>query len=448
MKNVKQIMLNKEFTRLIAGNLKIRRDDPDSIIYCGGTRSAMVLYNAIQDIEVGMLRFPPHQRDYCWSEEKTREYAITLSTDSMPPGNLEIYFLLIDGRRIGPFLNDGSQRTRAAQLIYNNPEKFGLTKQDAIYLMRNTSYSTTEKVHRSHQEALKRFQTVNNNLALTPYQKTIGDLIYCNGDKEQEKWQEIVDKIHDILKTNNIRMVKTPYPVEGNVNYYKNLHSKKRHDLSLFLRYISSEKTCIDYRISEDVPLYPSEKDIYFEIHLRDFFQSLGLEEMKKQITVFSNVIELDTSTIEAVWYKSRKNQTRLLNYALYRWLLDVGIWCRNNGATRGDWEEFLIKFFNFTDKGSSAINYINEKNEPDRINVSMSQLPALKKVCTIIKSDFFNKYKNGKPQRNQGDPQLKPGYDNSHQMPFSVFGDGPTFPEPASLNRARGAKEVEKEAT
>ena len=71
---------------------------------------------------------------------------------------------------------------------------------------------------------------------------------------------------------------------------------------------------------------------------------------------------------------------------------------------------------------------------------LSYNDLTRLEEVCKFVGSGMTSPMKSRRPRR---DVTTRPGNDDSHRLPFSVYGHGETFPEPASLNRARGAQPV-----
>jgi len=447
--DIQQIALNTEFERLLNNNIHERLHGGESDIYASGDRGTISLSHAIQDYKAGRIAIPPHQRDKCWSRQREKAYLMTISSDGAPPGSFEFYQLILpDGRKSAKFLNDGSQRLRVAMSFLEQPNLYGVTIEDISYLLDNTTYPYTLKVHRSHQEAMRRFQIVNNNLQLTNYQKVIGDLIYCEGDDQREYWENLIDDLHNKLYNIALPVVINPYPNRNTKTYWKSTHSRKRHDLSLFWRFLSSEREETDYRPYSDIEInkVSINHGLYFEQELATAFKTIGKEMAKKKIGEFIRLIENETALIDHIWNEIKKNEEikeelegRVLTSSCYRWLLDVAIWTRNKGRNTNLWEEFLYKFLERF-KGGTVIIYEIEPDNFDKINVSISRPGVAKRICQVLNCDLVER----EEKRTRKIRNKKPGWHESHKEPFSIHGNGETFLEPAITNLSRGAQPVE----
>lgn len=442
-----QLILGDEFEHTIIKRIKSRRFGTSGDMYIGGTRESITLYDAIGHFLSGLLLLPPHQREKCWPPEKVREYLLTLTADAFPPGNFEFYQLILeDGRKSNKYINDGSQRLRAAVEFYNNYKLFGLSEEDAKDLLINTSYPVTLKVHKTHQEAMRRFQIVNNNLALTPYQKSIGDLIYCQGDRLQGFWGEYIDKLHRIIYDSANRLSITPYPPQKSSNYISLVHFRKRHDLSLFYRFLKKEKQLINYYPGKDIVLQDIGKKTsrYFEYHLAELLSQLDETKANNILAQFENVIDLETALftkcIDIVGDKEKK-EGWTITYALHRWLLDMAIYRRNNEVSLSSWQDFIVKFI-ARSKGKTTIYYNDSAGTPTRLNVGLSLLTNIKRICTEVESDLLERAMDKRKSRvDLG--IAKTGWQESHQEPFSINGNGETILEPGIINMSRGATSI-----
>ena len=427
------------YEQLILTGIESRKFDIESLPFIMGTRDGTTLLHAIQDLEHGRLDLPPHQRDECWLDTRKVEYLVTLSRDAFPPGNLEYYQLILpDGTLSGRYINDGSQRLRTAKEILYHPERFGITFEDAEYLMANTSYPVTLKLHRSHQEAMQRFQIVNNNLQLTSYQKAIGDLIYCEGDKQREFWQSFVDDLHKMIYEISLQVVDKPYPSKEALTFWPALHRRKRHDLSLFWRYLSKEKALKDYQVGANIPITSPVKGgaQYFEQLLADRLAHIGQQEATQQLKRFRGIIELETALFADCVDKGNG-----ILYGCYRWLLDVAILRRNYNVPVDPWEQFARKFIHES-RGTTNLYYkdIEVPGKQRRMNISLSRMYSLGAVCTIIDSDLMDYMGRKRRPQHKG---KRAGWHSSHELPFSKYGEGVTVLEPGMLNMARGAHPI-----
>lgn len=426
------------YEQLIFENIEARMSDNESRPFIMGTRDGTNLLHAIDDLTNGRLNLPPHQRDECWSDTRKMEYLVTLSHDAFPPGNLEYYQLVKpNGKLSGIYINDGSQRLRTAKEILYHPERFGITKKNAEYLMQNTSYPLTLKLHRSHKEALRRFQVVNNNLQLTSYQKTIGDLIYCEGDNQRDFWQDFIDDLHLMIKETSLQVVDKPYPRKGTKTYWQAVHYRKRHDLSLLWRYLSKEKALKNYKIGADIPIVSPVQGgaKYFDQALAEYLAHIGQSAARQELNQFKNIIQLET----ALFVDCIDRGNGML-YGCYRWLMDIAILRRNHKVPTAPWENFVRRFIRET--GGTTVLLLKDKDadKQKRMNISLSRLCSLRVVCEIIDSDLMDYIGRRRQRRHKG---KRSGWDDSHKLPFSKHGDGETTLEPSMLNRARGAQPI-----
>lgn len=408
-------------------------------IFSGGTRAELSLWYAVNDIKSGLLLIPPHQRPKSWNKKRKIEYVSCIMQDNMPPGSFEIYQLIDDdGRKGGKWLNDGCQRILTAEELYDNPSLFGISKSDAAYILQNTSYPYTLKYHRTHKEALERFQIVNNNLRLTSYQIAIGDVVYCTGSDNYKLWQSFLFDLHTIVRENAIRVSTLAEPREKEKYYIPKLHKLMRHDVSLFFRYLTKDKSIKDYGASHsDLEIY---SDSHFEIRLSKLLAEIGHTKAQHELEQFSRIIESDTASIEKVLIANNMVSTGI-SRTVYRWFLDAGIWRKNNNCPNAPWIEF-IDFIIPIVKTKTNITYIVD-GEAKQFTLSLGRIKEIHRMCDFYDLPFYDilmrkrEYKDGK---------LKPGWEQSHIKPFSVFGEGETFPEPRSQNRARGAKIVDND--
>jgi hypothetical protein len=435
-----QTIQNKDQTSLFPHLVEKRRLSSGEDVFSLGQREIMTLWSAVDDYRHGKLILPPHQRDISWSDQQQAEYVQTICSDSTPPGCFEIYQLRTEGGRLSAnYLNDGSQRLRTAKDFLDNPDKYGVTKEDAEYILRNTSYPYTKKIHASHQEALLRFQIVNNNLPLTPYQMSIGEIAYCQGNDRYEDWLKLVRDLHAEVLLQAQRIAIKSMPNRKSKTYLKDLHRWQRHDLSLFLRHLMNERAMVDYRPGDKGDLgrlrgnYP-EKQLAVE------FQKVGLVGAREELEKMSRILKDETALIENAWNEVRGSPGRGIDIVVVRWLYDVAIWRRNNKISAIHWNDFLKNFLKVSQGGASIVVRDASQSSPKRLSITISRVATIQEVCSKLKLDFLDKaFQKRQPQN----VRLKEGWHHSHVQPFSSHGEGDIFDEPASLNLARGAQPV-----
>ena len=263
----------------------------------------------------------------------------------------------------------------------------GISKIDASKVLANTSYNYTLKTYRNHKEGLARFQFVNNNLQLTPYQITIGDLIYCQGAEKQEEWSKVIGDIHTFMEISAARMGINELPEEAAKSYLPRRHRSYRHNLSLFLRFLVRERKLKNYRPTYPVKIRTAltrEKDRYFEIELSQAFAQRGLSEVREEFDTFKRTINATISVISDTWENIANARKESIQPTAFRWLLDIDIWRKNNKVSSTKiWKEFTYDFLKFTG-GSSKINYKNDEGVVRTTNVKLSDVASLE-LCLSI---------------------------------------------------------------
>jgi hypothetical protein len=443
--SIEQMILSNEYSTLLRENISARLDGTRQP-FTAGTRGTTRLDNLISDYNNGRLLLPPHQREDCWPDLRKRSLLLTVSNDEFPPGCFEMYRLLLEnGKKSALYLNDGAQRLFAALDILNNPDKYSLRLDDVQYLFENTSYPHTEKLHLSHQDALLRFQAVNNNLQLTNYQKIIGELIYCRGDENHAYWQAFIDSLHKVIFDTSAPIVSKLYPNPKGSLYIRELHMQKRHDLSLFYRFLKKDKAPRDYKPGSDVILEKLrlKKPYYFEQKLITLLKPLTQAQVSEKFDKFARILQLETALFEQIWDDVREEKGTWLGGSCYRWLLDVMFWRRNNNCKVPVWEDFVRKFLAYG-QGQTNLLFMRD-GEPARMNVSVGRPKTAERVCWVVEADLMPRVKPSKPRRRKTTKgEKRPGWHNSHYEPQVTHGDGPTFPEAGISNMSRGAKPVE----
>ncbi len=262
-----------------------------------------------------------------------------------------------------------------AKWFLNNYDKFNFSKRDVENLLEGTTYPINLKYHNNQLEAVKRFHIVNNNLRLTPYQTTIGDLVYCEGDDNCSRWLDLLENVHEFLKDCTLKsgLVRKFYPKENEVDFYKKMSNYYRHNLSLLYRYLSNEKGELNYQPAKD-PFSSCLSTDHFEKKLTKIFRECGYNDISYDIEKFKKVLELDIETMAHDWRKIRENDYQELNITTYRFLLDVAIWRRNNANTTiEDWRNFLnLIYRNF--KTEVQYKYVNDENQRIKIPTIISE--------------------------------------------------------------------------
>lgn len=418
-----------------------------------GSQYTRTLWDLLMEYHHGKLVLPPHQRQLSWDDTKQLQFLETLFSESMPPGCFEMYQVFYrcndgDGdydKLSTNYLNDGCQRLLTAYKLWQNPLSFGVGQSDVEYILRNTTYPVNHKYHNNHQEALERFQCVNSNWPLTPYQKTIGDIVYCEGDDRYLIWQEFVDGLHtDITKLLSRCSIRYE-PKPGAVEYMEKLHLLYRHDLSLLLRFASGDRHSRDYKTSSMIGGKQLQSGDYFEKPLSNLLNKIGYDEAVRQKKMLIDHLTKEVALVEYSWERAKESiGGGVYNGVLgttVRWILDTSIWIRNNRIDYQEWSKFV--YLALRDSQGSTTIYIDsnssDNERPRRFNFTLSRMEA-HRICSLKE---WGVDISAKERRYNKRVTIKPGYDFSHLKPFVSNGDGDGFWEPSGLNRSRRAREV-----
>lgn len=413
------------------------RDADD--IYTGGTQSNISLYHLVQDYIAGFLLLPAHQRESSWPKPKQRVFIRAICLDAAPPGSLEMYSLVVMGREGPKHLNDGVQRLFASLELYRNPTQFGLSQEDANYILRNTEYPVRFKRHRSHQEALDRFQRVNSNVPLTPYQLTRGTILYCQGDDMALEWQKWLNDLNDIVSRALVRITMRHNEInKAGTKYLTLLHKSYRQTTSMFFRYLTKDKDGTEYAVSASQ--LKNESD-FFEIELANRLRQLELSGARELLEKFRNIIDNESGLIADAWLRCEHNQPGLaIKSATVRWLLDCSIYRRNCNVPVDPWARFVNLLLK-ENGGATEVFYRDVgTGRMRRYSLSLGRVRQMWRIADIVGSDMreWDKLARVRPSK-----KLQTGYHNSHIKPFAKNGNGLTVPESALKNLARGKKEM-----
>lgn len=391
------------------------------------------LWDLVSDLDRGVLNIPDHQREFVWPDEKILEWVRRLRDQSRLPVGVIVTYQLRNGVPSRIYVNDGSQRLRATRAFLAEPEKYGgCDRERAEEILRSIDMPTQHRHYLSQDQALEDFQLLNVGTTLTPLEFCKGILAYM--DNYPVLWKPLFEGIHPIIATSSIVLTG-----KGGASDRQGRHKHQRHNYSLFVRFSSGRADMYDFKkiAAANIDRASVESKTAVEWMLRSLCERKGVDTIRHDLDAFARFIERETAMIEAVWGGVRSKPGLLLTPTLHRWILDCAIWRRNNDIPITAWEGFLTTLLTRTQGNTTVV----EMDSPDvSETLGLSQLGKLKKVCEIIGSDFYG----GRVPRKSNSTRKRPGYDNSHMLPFSIHGEGETFVEPASLNRARGAQPVE----
>lgn len=376
------------------------------------------------------LLIPEHQRDSDgWDEDKRGKYIKRLrdsESGSHPPGSFATYQVVKSGDDPSPiFLNDGYQRLSTLAALRANPAQFGMD-EDGARLLLDQLISVQHRHYPSHDDAMRDFQMINNGTRLTPLELCAGVLKLMDGYKDH--WEQILDDVHRAVESSEARV----RPRTGRKRAERlQVHKRRRHTLALFYRFLIKETKPCHYPdvAAAEVQKYLDRREV-IEWRLRKALEERGPEEARRCQELFRQFVDRETALLEQC-LREVFPQGVALAPVTHRWLMDLGVWCRNNQTPVPSHVQFVKKLLQAT--GGRA-TFVRDGRVAATLSLChLGLLPQLAEVAGM--PDFCEK------KRRQRRPALLPGYDHSHDEPFVINGEGSTSPEPASLNRSRGAQ-------
>lgn len=397
------------------------------------------LAGLLDDYTQKRLQGPMHQRDAdAWGIDKRREYVARLrrSAEGCHPPGLFATYQVVDVRRgvhPGPtFLNDGLQRLTTLLDLMNNPSAYGMD-DDGVGQLLQQNTSVQHRHYVSHEEAMRDFQLINNGTQLTPLELCRGILRYA--PRYESHWERLLGDVDDIISASESRLCRRT----SKKNNREHEHKRKRHALALLHRYLTKDSSLRHYPDVQAKGIQRSidRREPVVETLLVEHLEEIGPDEARRQVDVFRRFIESETATLESCM-REVLDSGEGLQPLTQRWLLDLSVWRKWRKVPVDEYRRFVIRQLEAT-KGASQWRHHESDGRERAVTLSYTHLgllPTLARFAGMPES-FCER-----PGRRNG-KKFKPGYDNSHVTPFSTNGDGPTFPEPASINRARGAEPV-----
>lgn len=385
----------------------------------------------VDHLERGILSKPKHQRDAdAWPMVKKRQFVeglLKAGEGSHPCGVIVTYQVVSkDGVASPEFLNDGLQRLTTLRELKGRPEDYALTRDAVENLLRGIRVSVQHRVYPSHYEAMIAFQQINYGSHLTAYEIGRGLFVYM--DDFDAIWRPLLESIHQTMADAAARL-------RGRERKEKaSEHKHYRHNLALFHRFLTKEQRTVGY---DDVgraqiqDLLPTGKVI--EQRLQAEFTERGSEEIAREIKSFAQFVKREVALIEQLRNEVLDHGAGL-QAGLWRWLLDFAVWRRNVKVPVEKQKEF-VKAMLVASHGTARWA---DENGARAITVAASRLTLLPTLAMRLGIEGLSD-----PPRRRSASNVREGYDESHIMPFATHGDGPVIAEPASLNRARGARPI-----
>lgn len=409
------------------GGARVILDEPQDV--------SVKLYSLIDEFKSKVLLLPDHQREFVWNDDKVKAWIdrLALATQERPrkPVGVIVTYQINDGKPSPKFINDGSQRIRASEQVLDNPGAYGYDAETVRAILNGIIIPVQHRWYTSQDEALQDFQLLNMGTSLTVREMCKG--ILSNHPQYRTVWQALFEKVRDAMHTTAGGLVSGRRELNR-----EQRHKLERHDFVLIVRWLSGESGFVDRRSVAAQKLNTGQlaANQVIESELRRLCESRNPTELRREIDLLVQHIYRESAIIRDVWESIRPQAGSALSPTNFRWLIEVSIWKRMSGVSVEEWEKFLRLELTHT-KGAAVIQ--NPNDIRDRVTLGLGALGALHRVCKIIGSQLYE----GKPSRFRDRTPILAGFDHSHIKPFVSHGNGPTIPEPASKNRARGAQEI-----
>lgn len=385
------------------------------------------IYSIVENLRKNKLLIPDFQREFCWGQDKVSGWIKTI-IDKSAIGVIVTYQL--DEENSPTYLADGVQRLTATIRFMENPSRYGYKfgTEQAIDYCKDFDVTVQHRIYRNHEEALQAFKNINSGTGLTPEEFYKGDLALVDGGIEcQQAINAIMDRYERRLITS------------GNFSRMQR-STIVRDNVALFLQYSCAEKRSEFWGIANR--RIGRSSQISVERLLADFIRNNSLDSIQKKIANFESFVAAHFAFIDSM--ASEISPGVPFSVTTSRFLIHLEIWRKNNQRSVFKYQEFCRNLFLLL-KGfpsfTSRFTVQNKDGTYRTITLHMDKVSSAKILCEAFGiEDFYVLSRESK----RTDKPSRPGYDNSHIIPFSVNGDGETFPEPRQLNRARGARVVE----
>jgi hypothetical protein len=383
----------------------------------------------VDQYESDRLLKPYFQREWCWTSGKSKEW-IQSVVNAVAIGCIVTYQISNGDGSAGSgshpiYLADGLQRITATSKFLRNPSEFidhcGL-EQAREYCM-NYLVTVQHRHYKNHEAAMEAFQNLNKGTALTKKELYSGEM------RKNQLTARIYDEVPAILDRWEFSMMSSAR--ERNSREWQ---SKSFRDaLSCFFQYaIKTER--MDFWGTAEIRSDPRKSIL--ERQLSEHILKIGESETENLVGQFSDFCASHYQLLQNRIIKSGV-PSKPISWVFARWTLHANIWRRNSTRPLQQFVDILDYLIENQKDNPTIGGRIFDKERSIDQTLNSDKLTALKNICSGLGIVGF--YDGAKRKRI---PQ-RPGNDTSHVLPFSIYGDGPTIPEPSQINRSRGASPI-----
>lgn len=385
--------------------------------------SARHLKDMIDDLALGVLQIPEFQRDPCWDDQKIKEWCETIISQQAI-GSIVTYQIQGQGPQ---FLADGLQRLTATRRFLKHPQAYGFNFGPSIAeeYCRAFFLPIQHRHYNDHEEAMQAFQNLNKGTITTPAEFHKGEMTLNPIGKY------IYDKLPNLV-------TQVGYSLTFNQYGGRETRARLRRDaFVLFWQYITGTESinfCKVNQIQTDGSSIESKLMEYIE--REKWTQS----DVDSQLRYFEQFLQSAFAMIVDV-LREQGQEEKAFSKTLLRALFHLAIWRKNTKRSVEKHLEFLTRLFEHLSKYPSMTSRSEVEGEDGKmvsVQIALSNISRFR----VLDNEAFGIGLFDEPEKRLKS-NTRPGYDRSHVLPFINHGEGEAFSEPASLNRARGAKPI-----
>jgi hypothetical protein len=404
----------------------------------------------IEDLLNGNLVKPEHQRDYLWPDAKRKSYINDIfNMKRQPIGVICTYQVELDNGGGSPiYLNDGLQRLSTLQELKDVPTKYNRSPNEVDAILRTLKLTIQHRHYSSHTEAAKYFQGINSGTSCTPYDFYKESIVYSKNYRAIEK---SLDELFTEFDKCDARLTKS-------FTREKDAWKKGARDIYCLLHrvLVSNYSTSIEaysYITNNQVSSTNANKEQIEHLLFKEF-DSRRVDEIINAIKEVINITRSNVAMMEyainkyndrAKQYNSEGNlptkkeiEYNTIEYSFWRWINMSMLCCKKNGLPVNKIIEILDEVL-FLTGGRNRGKYRKNKDSDDvQLRMAPQNLSHFYSFMKFLNIDI------AKEKRISTNSKInKHSMDDSHKFNFAENGNGETFTEPASINRARGMKDV-----
>jgi adenylate kinase family enzyme len=397
------------------------------------------LYNLQDDYTRKRIIAPLWQRGDVWKPDAKRSFYKTILNKAKRGTDILCGCIILyttDDTDDVTYISDGLQRTMNAQKLFNNlVAERGV--ESARTVMEKISINVLYMRYQDDDEAKNEFRLLNQGTPLEAqdHGKTI--LVDLPG---YEAWDARIFKpLSESIKEAMYRQ---------GVKNSKKKNVKQpdwRDDLAMFLRYLTKDKSTTSYSFAVGDITDPKIREKVLEQKFVDLVDPLGLDETEKRLKAFSKFIFDQSAYIQDIWKKIDKTgwdkNIVTITPAMFRFLLHVAIWRKNNEIPIIRFEEFAKKLL--TQATGKAMVPFDSGGYSMVAKGGVRTLPIFQERLDIT---IDPNYKPSLARKKRKTAQTPMGFNNAHVFPFAkTMGsdDGETVLTTAVANMSLGPNPI-----